>query len=348
VSGPPSGPAAPAEPPRHVPAQAQGGEATLRRSPFLDPQRPAIDPRKFRDPLVTVSGERRAVVALRRLETLWFNTGTLCNLACANCYIESSPRNDALLYLTAAEAAGYLDETARLGLGTREIGFTGGEPFMNRELPAMLEDALGRGFEALVLTNAMRPMTRRKAELLRLRDRHGAPLTLRVSLDHHGQAVHEAERGPDTWRPSLDGLVWLAREGFSLAVAGRLGGESEAEARAGYARLFAELGVPVDAADPARLVLFPEMDAGHDVPEITEGCWGILHKSPDDVMCASSRMVVRRKGEATARVVACTLLPYDPRFDLGPTLAGALGAVPLNHPHCAKFCVLGGASCSAG
>ncbi|MGE5565620.1 MAG: radical SAM protein, partial [Parcubacteria group bacterium] len=31
----------------------------------------------------------------------------------------------------------------------------------------------------------------------------------------------------------------------------------------------------------------------------------------------------------------------------GATLAEALGEVPLNHPHCAKFCVLGGASCSA-
>jgi hypothetical protein len=94
------------------------------------------------------------------------------------------------------------------------------------------------------------------------------------------------------------------------------------------------------------LVLFPEMDAGCDVPEITEACWDILGKSPSSVMCASSRMVVRRKGSTRASVVACTLVPYEPQFDLGPTLAGALGSVALNHPHCAKFCVLGGASCS--
>ncbi len=319
----------------------------LRNSPFVDPARPVLDPRTFQDPAITAKGERRATVPLRRLETLWFNTGTLCNLTCANCYIESSPRNDALVYLTAAEAAGYLVEIAALELGTREIGFTGGEPFMNPDLMAMAEDALGRGFEVLVLTNAMKPMARKKAELLRLRDRYGARLTIRVSLDHYTHAVHEAERGARSWKPSLDGLVWLAREGFSLAVAGRLGGEGEAQARAGYAGLFEELGVSIDAGDPGRLVLFPEMDASHDVPEITEACWGILHKTPDSVMCASSRMVVRRKGEPDARVAACTLLPYDPGFDLGPTLAGALGAVALNHPHCAKFCVLGGASCSA-
>ena len=64
-------------------------------------------------------------------------------------------------------------------------------------------------------------------------------------------------------------------------------------------------------------------------------------------MCASSRMVVKRKGEAVPRVAACTLLPYQPEFDLGESLAEASQAVQLNHPHCARFCVLGGASCSA-
>jgi sulfatase maturation enzyme AslB (radical SAM superfamily) len=53
-----------------------------------------LDPAKFRDPGLTAKGETRATVALRDLETLWFNTGTLCNLTCRHCYIESSPRND--------------------------------------------------------------------------------------------------------------------------------------------------------------------------------------------------------------------------------------------------------------
>ncbi len=306
-----------------------------------------LDPRKFADPLTTLRGQTRAHVALRALETLWFNTGTLCNLTCANCYIESSPRNDRLAYLSAADVAAYLDEIARDGLPTRQIGFTGGEPFMNPELPAMLDDVLSRGHSALVLTNAMRPMRKMQAALLDLRARHGDRLRLRVSIDHYAAPVHEAERGKRTWKPTLDGLVWLARHGFTLDVAGRqLSGEPEATVRAGFARLFAELGVAIDAADPVRLMLFPEMDAGRDVPEITEACWGILHKSPDSVMCASSRMVVKRKGAAQPAVLACTLLAYDERFELGTTLAEAGGAVALNHPHCAAFCVLGGAACS--
>src|SRR3954463_4123134 len=105
-----------------------------------------LDPVKFRDPVVTAKGERRASVPLTGLETLWFNTGTLCNITCANCYIESSPRNDRLAWLTLDDVRPYLDEIERNRIGTREIGFTGGEPFMNPHLPAMLEECLTRGF----------------------------------------------------------------------------------------------------------------------------------------------------------------------------------------------------------
>jgi uncharacterized Fe-S cluster-containing radical SAM superfamily protein len=306
-----------------------------------------LDAAKFKDALLTARGEERAHVALRTLETLWFNTGTLCNLTCQNCYIESSPRNDRLAYLSAAEVRAFLDEIERDGHDTKLIGFTGGEPFMNRDLPAMLEDVLGRGLKAMVLTNAMKPMHKMKAALLGLLARHGRNLTIRVSLDHYGRALHENERGARSFKPTVDGLVWLAQSGFDVHVAGRrFSDETEEQVRAGYARLFAELGVAIDAASPVSLVLFPEMDARVDVPEITTACWGILKKSPDSVMCASARMVVKRKGAERPAVVACTLLPYDPQFELGDTLAKSVGAVRLNHPHCAKFCVLGGAACS--
>ncbi|WP_241656433.1 radical SAM protein [Sphingomonas oligophenolica] len=309
---------------------------------------PALPPAKFTDPAVTAAGEPRAQVPLIALDTLWFNTGTLCNLACATCYIESSPTNDALIYLTADEVTRFLDEIADDGLATREIGFTGGEPFMNPEIVAMLDRSLARGHAVLMLTNAMRPMRRHEAALLDLRERYGDRLTLRVSLDHYDQEIHEAERGARSWRPALDGLRWLSANGFSIAIAGRhLAAEADYAARAGYAALFAAQGIAIEARDPSRLVLFPEMDAAADVPEITTACWSILGKSPADIMCATSRMVVHRRGEDRARVVACTLIPHDPGFDLGNTLSHATGRlVALNHPHCARFCVLGGASCS--
>ncbi|GGY57044.1 radical SAM protein [Parvularcula lutaonensis] len=303
---------------------------------------------KFDNPLLTKDGKERAVVPLAGLDTLWFNTGTLCNLACATCYIESSPTNDALVYLTAQEVDRYLDEIETERLGTRQIGFTGGEPFMNRDMIPMMKSCLARGFEVLVLTNAMRPMRRFEAQLQEIAAQHSDRLLMRVSLDHHTKDAHEAERGADTWDKTIDGLLWLHRNGFRLAVAGRqLATETMEEARDGYDRLLKAIGIELDLSDPERLVVFPEMDATLDTPEVSEACWGILDLPKTAVMCSSSRMVVKRKGEATPRVAACTLLPYDEEFDLGETLAEASGPVRLNHPHCSRFCVLGGASCSA-
>jgi len=158
-------------------------------SPFLVAA-PPLGVGKFRDPELTAKGEPRAAVPPAGLDTLWFNTGTLCNLSCATCYIESSPRNDALVYISEAEVRAYLDEIVRLGLGTGEIGLTGGEPFMNREIIPIVELALSRGFDVLVLTNAMRPMRRWEVPLRELRDRYGHKLTFRVSLDHYTQAAH--------------------------------------------------------------------------------------------------------------------------------------------------------------
>jgi len=308
---------------------------------------PALDAGKFQNPDRTAKGEPRAAVELAGLRTLWFNTGTLCNLTCTHCYIESSPTNDRLAYLSLNDVVPYFDEIAAHGLPTTEIGFTGGEPFMNPEIVAILEAALGRGFRALVLTNAMRPMMKLEAALLDLRARYGAKLAIRVSIDHYTEALHELERGRNSWRPAIEGLRWLARAGFEPRVAGRtLWREPEDRLRAGYAQLFAEHGIGLDARDPEGLVLFPEMDERLDVPEITTRCWGLLDVDPRTMMCATSRMVVKRKGEDRAVVMPCTLIPYDARFAMGARLEGAIGAVKLNHPHCARFCVLGGGSCS--
>lgn len=307
----------------------------------------ALDPKKFRDPLITADGQQRAVVALTHLSTLWFNTGSLCNITCVNCYMDSSPKNDALVYITLDEMRAYLDEIAAEKMQVEEIAFTGGEPFMNPDIIPMIGEALGRGFRVLVLTNAMKPLLNKRDALLKLRQTHGDALTIRVSVDHYTRKGHEEIRGKDTWPPMIEGLRWLAENEFNLAVAGRTcWDEDEDTGRAGYAGLFADAHIPIDADHPAKLVLFPEMDADADVPEITVHCWDILGVAPESMMCATSRMVVKRKGADKPVVMPCTLLPYDTAFELGTALSESNRAVQLNHPHCAKFCVLGGASCS--
>lgn len=311
--------------------------------------RPDAVPAKFRDPAVTATGAPRASVSLTALKTLWVNTGSLCNIECDGCYIESGPTNDRLSYITRAEAARYFDEITVRDLPVEEIGFTGGEPFMNKDLLAMAGDALARGLRVLILTNAMKPMWHHRDELSTLKAQHGSALALRVSIDHFTQIKHEAIRGNATWAPMIQGLRWLSEHDFNLSIASRLAwGDTDAETRAGFASLFSEIGVMLDAGAPSDLVLFPDMDAARDVPEITEACWDILDVNPADMMCASSRMVVKRKGAAAPVVVPCTLLPYDATFEMGETLSDAETSVSLNHPHCATFCVLGGASCSGG
>jgi uncharacterized Fe-S cluster-containing radical SAM superfamily protein len=309
-----------------------------------------LSPLKFQDPLRTAKGEERAFVAFDGFQTLWFNTGTLCNITCINCYIESSPTNDRLVYLTPQDVVPYLDELAEVKPGSIEIGFTGGEPFLNPDILEILTIALQRGHPVLVLTNAMRPMMRPRVQegIKGLIASFGDQLTFRVSLDHWSASFHDQERGKGGFDETCLGLDWLAAQGAKLAIAGRtLWGESQEASEAGFRALVAERNWPIDVEKPLSLVLFPEMDARVDVPEITPACWGILGVDPKGLMCASSRMIVKRKGADAPVVLPCTLLPYEPEFEMGETLAGSLGPVRLNHPHCAKFCVLGGGSCSA-
>ena len=305
---------------------------------------------KFQDPKVTATGETRATVSYTETKTLWFNTGTLCNIECINCYIESSPTNDRLVYLTVADVAPYLDELEAVGEQGIEIGFTGGEPFMAPEMLEILHLVLERGHRVLMLTNAMQPMMRPRVKggLMQLREAFGDQLTMRVSLDHFSEPLHDQERGEGSFALAMNGLHWLSENGFALALAGRtIWGEDEAVAREGYSELIAREGLAVDPDHPSQLVLFPEMRPDSDPPEITTACWDILSKDPNELMCASQRMVVKRKGAQRATVLACTLLPYDPEFELGETLEEARQDVSLNHSYCASFCVLGGGSCSA-
>ena len=306
-----------------------------------------LDINKFKNPDLTIDGKLRATVSPTNLETLWINTGTLCNLSCKNCYIESTPTNDRLSFFTLGDFGKLLEEISTEQLLTKEIGFTGGEPFLNGDLIAMLYLSLQKGFRVLILTNAMKTMLSASKDLLDLKQQYPNHLKIRVSLDHYNETLHTKERGSRSWKPALQGLRWLSDNEFDFNIAGRTyWGESEDAMWAGYQALFKKESINLDANKPAHLVLFPEMDDSQDVPEITSECWQILEKQPTELMCSSTRMAVKRKEDARISIMACTLLPYDQRFNLGKTLKESLKPVSLNHPHCSKFCMLGGGSCS--
>jgi molybdenum cofactor biosynthesis enzyme MoaA len=299
---------------------------------------------KFKDQKVTADGSNRAFIEARNIKTLWFNTGTLCNIECKNCYIESSPKNDSLAYLTFEEVKSFIDEAIDKNLGTNEIGFTGGEPFMNKYIMKMIDYSLRKRLKVLVLSNAMKPMLNRTKELIKL---NHSNLTIRVSIDHYEKEKHEEIRGKNTYDVMLQGLKWLNENNFNYTLATRLlWNEKEEDLRKNFGTFIKNNNLRLDTNSPKELVTFAEMDEKIDTPEITTSCWDILNKDPNDVMCSWSRMVVRKKNSKNPSVIACTLLPYADEFDLGETLTNSLQKIYLNHKHCSKFCVLGGSSCS--
>tara|TARA_B110000208_G_scaffold143933_1_gene173616 strand:- start:24 stop:944 length:921 start_codon:yes stop_codon:yes gene_type:complete len=303
-----------------------------------------VSENKFKDPITTADGSTRAFIEAKKIKTLWFNTGTLCNIECKNCYIESSPKNDRLVYITFEEVKLFIDEAIDKNLGTKEIGFTGGEPFMNKDVLKMIEYSLSKNFKVLVLSNAMKPMLNRKEDLLKINHQD---LTIRVSIDHYQKEKHEEIRGKNTFNVMMEGLKWLNQNNFNYALATRLlWGEQEDQLRDNFNLFIDKYNLKLDAKSKEQLVTFAEMDEKVDTPEITTACWNLLGKNPDDIMCSSSRMVVKKKTSLKPSVIACTLLPYEDEFDLGQNLTDSLKKIYLNHNHCSKFCVLGGSSCS--
>ena len=299
---------------------------------------------KFKDQKVTADGSNRAFIEARNIKTLWFNTGTLCNIECKNCYIESSPKNDSLAYLTFEEVKSFIDEALDKNLGTNEIGFTGGEPFMNKDIMKMIDYSLRKHLKVLVLSNAMKPMLNRTKELIKL---NHSNLTIRVSIDHYEKEKHEEIRGKNTYDVMMQGLKWLNENNFNYTLATRLlWKEKEEDLRKNFGTFIKNNNLKLDTYSPKELVTFAEMDEKIDTPEITTSCWDILNKDPNDIMCSWSRMVIRKKNSKNPSVIACTLLPYADEFDLGETLTNSLQKIYLNHKHCSKFCVLGGSSCS--
>lgn len=300
---------------------------------------------KFSNKLKTLKNEDRAFVDLMDYKTIWFNTGSRCNLSCENCYIESTPTNDQLSYLTAQDVKFHLEEIKNEAFATKLIGLTGGEPFINKEIIPIIKMVLEYGHEVLVLTNATKVIERHFEALSDLKNTFGQKLHLRVSLDHYTKELHEKERGENTFYQTLNNLKKLNNIGLTLSLAGRsISGEVSTFAYQKYIDLLNEYDIPLSQE---KIVIFPEMDLNKDVPEISVGCWDILKKSPDMQMCASERMIVKKKGESHTSVLACTLIAYHDEFNLGQTLKDSQRRVYLNHKFCAQFCVLGGASCSA-
>ena len=89
---------------------------------------------KFSDPVTTLDGSKRASVDFSKWKTLLSNSGTLCNIVCANCYIKGSPTNYDMLYLNAEDTKPYFTEPKSDPRLAKEIGFIAGELLLSTDI----------------------------------------------------------------------------------------------------------------------------------------------------------------------------------------------------------------------
>jgi molybdenum cofactor biosynthesis enzyme MoaA len=279
-------------------------------------------------------------VELRSLDTLWFQVaGTLCNLACSHCFVSCSPTNRTHEHLSLAAVERHLAEAAALGV--KEYYFTGGEPFLNPEMEAILAATLAVG-PATVLTNGLLLDPERCGRLAALAAASEYSLDVRVSLDGFTAEANDGVRGAGVFDRAMAGIRNLAAAGLNPVLTVTEVHEENATDR-GKERFFAllrELGI-----DKPRLKLLPLFHIGAEAErggayeswqrltaaDAPDGSW-------EHLQCSSCRMVTDQG------VWVCPILVNEPDGRMGETLADSLGSYPLDHPAC-WTCHVHGVSC---
>jgi sulfatase maturation enzyme AslB (radical SAM superfamily) len=290
----------------------------------------------------TPLGERRGYIEPHTLAELWVHTGTACNLACPFCLEGSRPGERRLGRVTFADVQPFIDEAIELGV--RQISFTGGEPFIVKDMVRILDYALERA-PCLVLTNGVDAVTQRIEKLLPLRARPH-PLSLRVSVDYADVQRHDAARGRGNFHKAWTAARLLHDSGFKVSIARQTDADENAtQVEAAFRALMGAYGLPQSLT----LVSFPQFGAPfvkRVVPALTESCMTTYQSEATrrEFMCAYSKMLVKTAGRM--RVYACTLVDDDPAYEQGTTLRESLGQrVMLRHHRCYS-CFKFGASCS--
>ena len=279
-------------------------------------------------------------VSLGSLDTLWFQVGgTVCNLACTHCFVSCSPTNHTHEMMTLVEIVPYLDEAARLGV--KEYYFTGGEPFLNREMEAILAKTLEYG-PASVLTNGLLLDPDRCARLNTIAEGSDYSLDFRVSMDGYNAESNDPIRGEGTFVRILEGISNLVAAGLNpvITVTEVHDENGSVTGKERFFELLRELGI-----EKPRLKILPVFRIGAEAERggAYESWQRLQHgDAPEDdwghLQCSSSRMVTDQG------VWVCPILVNEPEGKMGEQLADTLDAYPLEHPAC-WTCHVYGVSC---
>ena len=299
---------------------------------------PSLRPPSAGDPRPAPPPAPAPLQELHALDHLWFQVGgTLCNIECSHCFISCGPRNHAFGMMSLEQVETLLAESEALGV--KEYYFTGGEPFLNRELVPILEATLRRG-PATVLTNATLLPERTLLDLRRLDDASPYSLEIRVSIDGASPATNDPIRGQGTFERAMQGVRGLVRHGFLPIITAMMAdGASEG---------FEEFCAALRAAgyERPRLKLIPPLRIGREAARSRgylrqERVSAEMMQGYDDssLLCSHSRTASDRG------VHVCPILLESPAARLGSTLGEAQRPFPLAEAACYS-CYLYGAICS--
>jgi AdoMet-dependent heme synthase len=280
-------------------------------------------------------------VPLLALDTLWFQVaGTVCNIECTHCFISCSPTNHSHEMMSLADVEMRLEEARELGV--REYYFTGGEPFMNRDLLPILAATLRQG-PATVLTNGMllRPeVCRRLRELF---DASEYSLDVRVSLDGFDRESHDAIRGKGVWNRVMIGLKNLADAGLNpvITVTTAAEGVASAEGRTRFLGLIRGFGFARPRLKVLSLFRIGAEEQRTRAYEDWERLTGLALTEEDarTLQCSTCRMATS-KG-----VYVCPILIEEPAARMGDTLADTLRPFALKYGAC-HTCWVDGVTCT--
>jgi hypothetical protein len=270
------------------------------------------------------------LVPLAHLDDLWFQvSGTLCNLTCRHCFISCSPHNHSFGMLDLETVGRALEES--VSLGVKEYYLTGGEPFLHRNMTAILELTLRYG-PATVLTNGTVFKDEWLQRLRRAEDTSRYSLEFRVSIDGFTAEMNDPVRGPGTFDRALRGVRQLVQHGFlPIITVARTSDEiDDVTLFEGFVRLLRAHGY-----DRPRVKILPTLRLGAEV-ERQRGYHGEERVSPEmmdgfdpgHLICNHSRIVTDRG------VYVCPILIEAPDARLGATLVESLREFPLRHHAC--------------
>lgn len=302
--------------------------------------------------------EMQKVGGAYQLNDLFVFTGLRCNLSCSHCYVSSSPKNRTLDELTVGDAVPFLKEAQ--GFGVKEIYFTGGEPFLNKDAVSLVAEALTVA-PVTVYTNGTQPLERSLSEVASVARDSPNRLLLRVSVDHYNAELHDVlyNRGEGNFERAVETVKSAYEQGLPVAVTAQEDvhfGGSDAFVEQEFRRLFKARGVAL-----------------HDVkvlPAIPQGQYATRHGSPSNgpvteaefsnsatmlsnLMCRTSRTLLKYDG--AVHVFPCTILVPDRKeviddfaqYDMGASLRESFEKQqPLNHPSCRAYCVKGRMTCA--